>query len=254
MQKKVFIKNNKGLNLAAVIHRPEKETDRLAILCPGYLDSKDYNHLVGLAEELTKGGYTVIRFNPTGTWDSEGSIEEYTTTQYLADIKNVLEYMLAKRKYSHILLGGHSRGGRVSVLYATRDSRITLVLVVMTSGTPVIDNRRKQAEELGFTIETRDVPGERGEREYRVPLSHFQDNDQYDLIKSVKEIKVPIVVVAGGADVLVNPDWTKKIYDNANKPKKFILMKSVGHNYRQNIQEVKAVNDKIIEAISDIRS
>ena len=63
------IPSSKG-NLAAAVHYPETKTERLAILCPGYVDSKDYKHLVGLAEALSKQGYTVVRFEPTGTWES----------------------------------------------------------------------------------------------------------------------------------------------------------------------------------------
>ena len=124
---KTNIPSSRG-SLAAAIHYPEQKTGRLAILCPGYLDSKDYKHLVGLAEELDKQGYTVVRFDPTGTWESEGHIADYTTTQYLEDIKHVLEYMLKQEDYTYILVGGHSRGGQVSILYAARDPRISVGL------------------------------------------------------------------------------------------------------------------------------
>lgn len=250
MQEKVFIKNDKGLSLAAVIHYPQVEArEKLAILCPGYLDSKDYKHLVGLAEELANHDYTVVRFNPTGTWDSEGSIEEYTTTQYLKDIKSVLEYMFAKQGYSHILLGGHSRGGKVSILYAARDPRISLVLGIMQSSRPISDQRRQQAEKDGFSISKRDTPDKTGEKEFRVPYTHFVDNDSYNVLEEVKKIHVPIILVAGELDDLVLPKYVKEIFDNSNEPKKFILVEGIGHDYRKNLPEIKIVNDKIIEAL-----
>ena len=156
---KKTIPSSKG-NLAAVIHYPETKTERLAILCPGYLDSKDYDHLVRLAEVLTERGYTVVRFDPTGTWESEGSISEYLTSQYLNDIKNVLEYMLREGDYRYVLLGGHSRGGMVSILYAARDPRISLVLGIMpSSGRSMVGKRREDWQRSGFSISTRDVPG-----------------------------------------------------------------------------------------------
>ncbi|OGF23274.1 hypothetical protein A2Y83_00120 [Candidatus Falkowbacteria bacterium RBG_13_39_14] len=108
------IPSSKG-NLAAAIHFAETETGELAILCPGFLDSKDYNGLHNLAEALNKKGYTVVRFDPAGTWESEGDISEYTVTQYLEDIKNILEYMLKQSAYKEILLGGHSQGCSVQL-------------------------------------------------------------------------------------------------------------------------------------------
>jgi alpha-beta hydrolase superfamily lysophospholipase len=95
-------------NIASAIHYPETETDKLAILCPGYLDTKDYAHLIGLANELCAKEFVVVRFDPIGTWESEGDISDYTITQYLEDIKHVLEYMLAQSSYKTVLLGGHS--------------------------------------------------------------------------------------------------------------------------------------------------
>ena len=123
---KTKIPSSKG-RLSAVIHYSKSESEKLAILCSGYLDSKDYKHLVSLAEVLNNAGYTVVRFEPTGTWESEGNISDYTNTQYLEDIKNVLEYMLSQKKYTYVLLGGHSRGGQLSIIYAARDSRISFV-------------------------------------------------------------------------------------------------------------------------------
>lgn len=186
---RVKIPSTKG-NLAAAIHYPENKTDKLAILCPGYLDSKDYKHLVGLAEVLKEHGYTVVRFEPTGTWESEGDISDYTTSQYLEDIKNVLEYMLRQASYKHILLGGHSRGGQVSILYAARDSRISIVLGIMPSSGPIKGQRREEWEKAGIGISQRDLPDDRNKnKEFRVPFYHILDRDQYDAVGDARKIR-----------------------------------------------------------------
>src|SRR5882762_8268011 len=140
----IKIPNQNGQKIAAVVHSPEKQSDKLAILCPGFLDSKDYWGLVELAKRLAERGYTVVRFDPAGTWDSEGDISEYTNTQYLEDVRCVLEYMLKTTDFKHILLGGHSRGGQISVLYAARDPRISSVLCIMGSSGSVTGSRRDE--------------------------------------------------------------------------------------------------------------
>ncbi len=214
------IPSTKG-NLDAVVQYPEKSTKRLAILCPGYLDSKDYKHLVGLSGELSKKGYTVVRFNPTGTWESEGEISDYTTTQYLEDVKNVLDCMLKENAYTHVLLGGHSRGGQVSLLYAARDARVSLVLAIMPSSGPVTGRRRE--------------------------FSHVEDRDKHNVVEEVKKITVPVILIAGELDEVVLPEAVKKIFDNANEPKKFITIPGVGHGYGHNDEQVKIVDQKIME-------
>ncbi len=74
---KEFIKGTKG-DLSVAIHNPETKTKKLAILCPGFLDSKDYAGLTELANRLTEHGYTSVRFDPTGVWESGGNITDYT--------------------------------------------------------------------------------------------------------------------------------------------------------------------------------
>ncbi|MFA5954494.1 MAG: alpha/beta hydrolase [Patescibacteria group bacterium] len=238
-------------NLAAVVHYPNSVTDKLAILCPGFLDTKDYAHLVALANELSKVGYTVVRFDPTGTWESAGSITDYTTTQYLADIKSVLEYMLQERPYTHVFLGGHSRGGFMSLLYAARDTRINKVLGVMpSSGRRYTEDVRDAWKTTGFYISKRDVPGSPSEiREFRVPYSHLENRDQFNIFEDVKKITSPVVLIAGERDTLVLPVDVKKIFDSANEPKKFVVIPKIGHSYRHDENEIKVVNNIILDEL-----
>ena len=252
---KVKIPNSKGQNVAAVIERPKAKTEKLAILCPGFLDTKDYDHLVELAKVLADRGYTVVRFDPTGTWESEGEITDYTTSQYLSDVKSVLEYMLRESGYKNILLGGHSRGGMVSILYAARDPRISAVVGIMPSSphSAFIKHRREQWKRGGFRISKRDAPGTSEKREFRVPYAHAGDRDKFNVLKDVKRVHVPVVLLTGSLDVTVLPENVREIFDKANEPKQFIAIPKIGHDYRHNLSEIKIVNDKILEALTSMQ-
>jgi len=248
---KIKIPNNKNKNIAAVIHYPEMKTERLAIICPGYLDSKDYDHLVKLAETLSQHGYASVRFDPTGTGESEGSINDYLTSQYLEDVKSVLEYMLKAGKYSSILLAGHSRGGMISILYASRDSRISNVAAIMPSSPKTIQGKRYEDwKAIGFAVSVRDIPNTNEKREYRVPYTHVIDLEKFNVFKEVKNLHAPIIFIAGELDAKVLPEDVKEIFDLAHEPKKFILMNGIGHDYRHNPSEINQVNKKILEALS----
>lgn len=250
--KKVKIPTPKG-NIAAVIHYPKNKTDKLAILCPGYLDSKDYEHLKTLAEDLTKEGYTVVRFDPIGVWESNGNISDYTTTQYLEDIKNVFEYMLKQDDFEHILIGGHSRGGKVSILYAAHDSRISEVIGIMPSSVHRMKNFVSSSGRLlNYALSNRDLPQNKNmKREFRVPFSHFKDLKKYDVLKDVKNIKVPLILIAGESDKLVPPETVRRIFDEANEPKKFILIPDINHDYRHSLSEIRLVNNEILKALKE---
>lgn len=237
-----------GRSLDAVINRCPKETKQLAILCPGFLDSKDYQGLLKLAEVLAERGYDVVRFDPIGVWKSDGDIGQYNTTRYLADIRCVLDYMMKQKAYEYILLGGHSRGGTAAMLYAARDPRISSVLAIMSSFQRSNSGKRsREWKAAGFHLSTRDIPDSTEIRQFKVPYSHYEDYCKYDLFEDIKKVHVLLTMVVGGLDKLVTMDDIKRIFDPANEPKKLILVEGVPHDYRKNPDEIKKVNEAIIK-------
>jgi uncharacterized protein len=250
--KKIKIPSGKG-NLSASVHSPANTTDRLAILCPGFLDSKDYRHLVRLADELCDNGFAVVRFNPIGTWDSGGTISDYTTSQYLKDIQVVLEYMLDREKYTHILLGGHSRGGQVSILYAAKDPRISMVLGIMPSSGPMDGPAREEWEKNGIKISKRDLPDNKNkEKQFEVPFNHVLDSDKYDTVAAVKRISVPKIFITGELDDTVPAEDVEELFNNANEIKKFVNIPNIGHGYRRDENEISIVNKEILKQLNAV--
>lgn len=250
---KVLIPNSIGSNISAVIHHSDGVTDKLVVIMPGHLDSKDYPHLVGLADDLAGKGYTTIRFDFTGTWESDGSITDYSIPQQLNDIGNVLKFMCAQHAYSFIALGGHSRGGFVSILYAIKDPKVSAVFGLMS---PYQLNRTVDEKKValwkkeGFRISVRDISGSKQQREFKVPYVNMEDANHYDLLIEVSENRAPLLLVAGELDDVVLSDDVKKIYVNANEPKKLVVMKGMDHDYRHHPEQIKLVNQEVIEFLS----
>lgn len=244
------IKSTHGY-LSASIESPDSKTDKLAILCPGYLDYKDYAHLVSLSESLCKEGYTVVRFDPTGTWDSEGDISMYSVSQYLVDIKSVLDYMLSSSNYKDILLGGHSMGGSVSLMSAIIDPRISKVLAIMSALTPQDEEKCKEWKEQGYLASTRDIPNTLNEkREYIVPYSFLEDRIKRTNINDLGNIKVPVILVAGELDEIDTVEEVKETYDHINEPKRLLVVPSIAHDYRRRENEIKIVNEEILRTLN----
>lgn len=249
---KAKIKSTYGY-LSACIESPDIKTDKLAILCPGYLDYKDYAHLSSLSHSLSKDGYTVVRFDPTGTWDSDGDISMFSLSQYLEDIKNVLEYMLDSSKFKNILLGGHSLGGSVSLIYATIDHRISQVLAIMSALTPQDEEKCKKWMDQGYILSSRDIPNTLNEkREYIVPYSFLVDRIKRTNINELKNIKVPVILVAGELDEEDTVDEVKETYDHINEPKRLIVIPGIAHGYRRNENEINIVNEEILKSLKSL--
>ncbi|MDD5396624.1 MAG: alpha/beta fold hydrolase [Candidatus Moranbacteria bacterium] len=244
------INSPKG-EIVIVIHSPKRESEKLAILCPGFLDSKDYKHLVYLADALCEKGYTAVRFDPSGTWESVGDISEYTTTQYLENIKTVLEYMLRKNDYKDILVGGHSRGGRMALLYAARDNRITKIIGIMASWGFLESKEREDWKMSGVKISSRDLPSStRRKNKFYIPFSHILDLEKYDVIDDISKIKAPVVLIAGELDDVVSVEDVRKLYENANEPKSITIIPGIEHDYRRSEEEILIVNKAILEQLN----
>lgn len=239
--------------ISAVINYPDQELKGLVILCPGYLDTKDYDHLVRLSVDLSNAGYTAVRFDFTGTWESGGAISEYTISQQLQDVRSVLEYMLSEKKYGNIILGGHSRGGFISILYAIEDSRISAVLGIMSPYTlmkTVSKEKVDQWKKDGFRTSLRDVPDKTKNKEFVVPYSNIEEVRRYNILTEVSKLKVPLFLIAGEQDVLVSPEDVQLIFENASEPKKIAIVKGIGHDYRHNSREIKEVNKTVLELLA----
>lgn len=239
----------KGM-VASVIHYPDQTTTKLALLCPGYLDSKDYTHLVTLARELCTLRFTVVRFDPIGTWDSEGDVADYSITQCLADIGQILAFMHSKGEYRTVLLGGHSRGGQVAIHYAARNPEVNIVLGIMPPCWPAGGKLRDRWEQGGIRHSTRDLPSDSDQtREYTVPVSYLHDRDQYNVTEDARKISVPVILIAGELDDCVTPAEVRDIYNAATEPKTLHVLNGIQHNYRFQESEIATVNQCVREQI-----
>jgi uncharacterized protein len=248
MEKEVFIPNNKGQKLAASIGEVTGSA-KLAVLLPGFLDTKDYDGIAGLARDLQQAGYTTIRFDATGTWASEGTPGEYSLTQRLADVDSVIAFAKEQYGVKKVLLAGHSMGGRVGFLYAARHPEVIGVVAIMSSasaGTALNWPKDKSY------VSKRDVPSKPGEFiTLEAPYSFAVDSLKYDVLSELATVKVPVLFVAGGADTLVSPEKVKAGYEAAGGPKKFVVVPGIGHDYRKDPSEVALVNREVLQFLQE---
>jgi len=226
---------------------------KLAIILPGFLDSKDYPHLVDLDNEFKKLGFSTVRLNPTGTWGDEQNITKYSISQYLEDIDEVINQ---SGKQDRIVLAGHSLGGTVAILYAASHENISTVIAIMSPATYLRDENWQKIvkwQKDGFKISVRDLPGDKNVmKKFILPYDFIEDSKKYDVIKEILKFTGNMLLIAGEQDDCVTFDQIQEIYDHANQPKSLKLIRNIGHDYRHNKNEIKIVNKEVVDFIKSI--
>ncbi len=64
------------------------------------------------------------------------------------------------------------------------------------------------------------------------PVPGWFLRDRFDAIDKVRAVDVPLLVVVGEQDEVVPPELSRRLYADANKPKRFATVPATGHNDR----------------------
>ena len=199
-----------------------------------------------LAHTLAEAGFAVLRYDKRGVGQSGGRPESATLGDYADDVRAAVR-MMADRKdidRKRIALVGHSEGGSLALITASKEKRVAAVALLATVGTTGADlnlyqvthalersNRpaaeRQQTIQLQQQIQQAVITG-KGWDTITVPESvrrqadtpYFQSFLTFDPARVIKDVDQPLLVVQGTLDTQVPPDNADKLAALANARKK----------------------------------
>jgi pimeloyl-ACP methyl ester carboxylesterase len=235
----------------ATYEKGDPNSQKLVLLLPGKLDSKDYPHMRGHIDFLANLEFYAVTFDPPGTWESPGDISLYNITNYLKAIDELIEHFANKPT----LLVGHSRGGSMAMLAGMRNSNVKAFVSIMSYvyNKAYNDNnseKTKEWKEKGYWESSRDLPPGGGEKTkvFRLPYSFYLDQIKYDLTDELSKCTKPKLFVAGKQDEIVNPQLVRQEFEKAPEPKEFYEL-DTKHDYRfypDKIEELNSVFQKFL--------
>ncbi len=232
----------------ATYYQGDRTAQKIAIVLPGRLDTKDYPHMQSLVDFLAIQGYFALSFDPPGTWESPGSIDLYTTTNYLKAINEIIVHFGNRPT----LLLGHSRGGTLAMLASSNAAVRGIVAIMASYGAP--SPPRPEEIKIGFQRTSRDVPGTSNaiqEKKFLLPLNYFTDGKKYDPIAVLRRCVKPKLLIYGVRDEFTNPERIKEIYATIPPPKMIHELDS-DHDYRWHPKIIKEVNTVIGKFLTTI--
>jgi pimeloyl-ACP methyl ester carboxylesterase len=85
-----------------------------------------------LADKLTRAGFAVLRCDDRGVGGSTGSVPESTSADFAGDVMTEVKFLAARPEIDRTRIGllGHSEGGMIAPLVATRSGDIAFIVLL----------------------------------------------------------------------------------------------------------------------------
>ena len=214
------IRNTHGERLDYSFHESGKDPKNVVVLGHGVTGNKDRPFIVALAESLATTGIPALRISFSGNGDSDGKFTDSTISKEVDELGAVLD---ALDGYT-VCFVGHSMGGAVGVLRASKDPRIKLLVslagMVHTRAFAQTEFGEVTPDE-GFMWDEPDCP---------LSQAYMDDLTQIDtVVDCASDITVPWLLVHGTNDDVVPTQDSYDIFDKANEPKQLIEIEGANH-------------------------
>jgi len=158
-----------------------------------------------LAGALSREGLAVLLFDYRGYGGNPGSATE---TGLLRDARAAAEYLATRTDTSRIAYFGESLGAAVAVALAAE--RPPLALILRSPFTSLADIGRHHYPYL--------------------PVHPLLLQDTYGSIERIGTLRAPLLVIAGERDRIVPAAFSRRLYDAAAEPKRYVAVPGADHN------------------------
>lgn len=226
-----------GFTLAGTISKPAGATGRLpAVVLIAGSGAGDRDEVVAgipifglLANALADAGFLVVRYDKRGVGQSGGRLEASTLADYADDARAAVRFVRGRKDVDQkrIALVGHSEGGAVALIAASKEDRVAAVATIGTPGTPGLDlileqqqhalsrSKLTEAEKqtavdfqkklLQAVISGEGWEGVPPDVRRRVDTPWYRSLLLFDPAAVMKNVKQPLLVVQGELDTQAPP-------------------------------------------------
>jgi len=232
MEERSSFLDPQGHTVASLLTAPDGGTDRIAVLCHGFLSSKTSTTNTTLTRMLIEQGIATFRFDFFGQGESQGPFELITNTLAVQQALAALN-LVQQKGYRKIGFMGSSFGGLVATLVAAQ--RTDLACLALKC--PVVDFAEELRLEFGEEDmarwkATNTVPDILGGPN-RVPLRYafYEDCLQQIAYKPAESITAPTIIVQGDQDEHVPLHQSQQLYEALRVEKHLELIPGADHQF-----------------------
>lgn len=221
-----------GHRVASILTSPSGETDKVAVLCHGFLSSKTSSTNNALTRMLTGHDIATFRFDFFGQAESEGPFDQITVTVAVEQAIAAIDLM-GQKGFRRIGLMGSSFGGLVSILTASQ--RADLACLALKC--PVVDFAEELRLEFGedgmakwkATDTIPDILG--GPDRVKLQYAFYEDCLRQIAYDPARSITAPTVIVQGDHDEHVPLHQSRQLYEALRVKKHLEMIPGADHQF-----------------------
>ncbi|KAF8094146.1 hypothetical protein N665_0369s0029 [Sinapis alba] len=176
-QQKIEIQDSHNEKLVGLLH--DTGSREVMVLCHGFKSDKKNTILKNVAAALEREGISTFRFDFSGNGESEGSFN-YGNYKYEADdLHSVIQHFCNTNRIVTTIIG-HSRGGNVVLLYASKYGNVRNVISIsgrydLKKGIRLGDGFLERIKEQGF------IDAKERNSEFRVTHASLMERLETDM-------------------------------------------------------------------------
>lgn len=232
MEEQLTFHDRHGHNVAAVLNVPVLSSNRLAVLCHGFLSGKDSTTNKTLTRLLDQQSIATFRFDFFGQGESQGPFEDITTS-LAVDQAMAACNLVASKGFSSIGLMGSSFGGLVAILTAAKRRDIACLALKC----PVVDFAEELRLQFGAAEMSRwhdsgTIPNIMGGTDrIRLKYRFYDDSLQQIAYEPAGHISIPTLIVQGEQDECVPLHQSRQLYEALKGEKRLELLPGADHQF-----------------------
>ena len=252
MEQAVTFQDAEGHKIAGILSKPDGKTDRIAVLCHGFLSNKNSKTNKALTEILVPQGIATFRFDFFGQGESEGPFERITVTTAVQQAQAALDLVKAKG-YRKVALVGSSFGGLVALLTAARNPKLScLALKCPVPDFPEMLRLEFGDKEMAKWKKTGTIPNVVPGASGRIKLSYafYEDCLGHVGYGAARAITAPTLIVQGDADEYVPLHQSRRLSEELRGKNVLVVLPGADHHF-SNPEHFREMTTLLAQWVSD---
>ncbi len=230
-ERQVEIEVAPGELTTLILAEPESPSDRIVLLCHGFMSANASSTNIELSGRLTAEGIATCRFDFDGHGAQPRPLQEMLMSRCVQQVAAILDWLVSAG-YEQIGLLGSSFGGLIALHGAARRKAVkVLALKCPVSNYPPLWQERLGEAGMKFWKDNNLLTFAGLDGRARLEYGFYEDLLQFDTYEEAARIEVPTLIVHGDADEDVPFAQSEKLFEILQCEKTFKVITGADHPF-----------------------